>query len=386
AMRAFEQKTRELDVEFIQVKSSRLVTGVYAVTNFNEELRNMMGEVDIDTLTIEQYLMLTQGNQAQGMYEAEMKRQTWRNARSYFPTNRDTYSLNHDRSRVLGYEHHFDDSKINAYYDLPPSLPYFKPIQPHTEDTYEPLEENTNVVSKDESETGEQRMIIDTNDDKPFSPNPQHNDEELSLDEDLDRWLKAEMEKRMCGQDKESEENALIDILKSLLPLKELNPGSFTLPCTIGNLNLYAMADLGASVNVMPKSIFEHLKLASLKETSMIVEMADITKKALLGIVENILIKIDKFLFPSDFVIIDMLRDSNETMILGRPFLATIHAQIDVFKIEILLGIGEDKVKFNMDGGISYSRILVEKIYMASSIHEEEYFNPFEIENDVFSY
>ncbi|GKF58658.1 hypothetical protein Tco_0172195, partial [Tanacetum coccineum] len=56
-----------------------------------------------------------------------------------------------------------------------------------------------------------------TNDDKPFAPNPQHNDEELSFDEDLDRWLKAEMEKHMCGQDKESEEDALIDIFKSLV-------------------------------------------------------------------------------------------------------------------------------------------------------------------------
>ncbi|GJX87641.1 phospholipase-like protein [Tanacetum coccineum] len=133
----------------------------------------------------------------------------------------------------------------------------------------------------------------------------------------------------MCGQDKESEEDALVAILKSLvgeckevytnkgaqietssdgtnevqgmsfimdddiqneegvilgtLPCqllpKELNPGSFTLPCTIGSLNLYAMEDLGASVNVMPKSIFEHLKLANLKETDMVVEMADMTKK-----------------------------------------------------------------------------------------------------------
>nr|GEW19456.1 hypothetical protein [Tanacetum cinerariifolium] len=73
------------------------------------------------------------------------------------------------------------------------------------------------------------------------------------------------------------------------LPPKELNLGSFTLPCTIGNLNLYVMEDLGASVNIMPKSIFKHLKPANLKETSMVVEMADIIKKASLGIVENIM-------------------------------------------------------------------------------------------------
>nr|GEW24373.1 hypothetical protein [Tanacetum cinerariifolium] len=128
---------------------------------------------------------------------------------------------------------------------------------------------------------------------------------------------------------------------------------SGTLPCQL---------HLGASVNIMPKLIFEHLKLANLKETSMVVEMADMTKKAPLGIVENIKVKINK------------------------PFLATIHAQIDVFKKEILLGIKEDRIKFDMDGGASHSKIHVEKIYMESSVRKEEYFNPLEIENGVFSY
>ncbi|GJV69530.1 phospholipase-like protein [Tanacetum coccineum] len=321
---------------------------------------NMMCEMDIDSLIIEQYLMLTEGNQAPGM------------------------------------------------------------------DKYESLDEDTDFVSEDESEMGEQEVGNDIEIDKPLAPRPRHVNEKLGPEEDLDEWLKTEMEKRMCRQDKESEEDALIDILKSLmeeckvvykeassggtnevqgvsfveddeegntsgalpcrLPPKELNPVSFTLPCIIGVFNLYAMADLGASVNVMPKSIFEHLKLASLKETSMVVEMADMTKKAPLGIVENILVKLDKFIFPSDFIIIDMLGEPNETMILGRLLLATTHAQIDVFKREISLGIGEDRVKFDMDGGISHSRIPVEKIYMASSVHDEDYFNPFEIENDVFSY
>ncbi|GJU26921.1 reverse transcriptase domain-containing protein [Tanacetum coccineum] len=118
-------------------------------------------------------------------------------------------------------------------------------------------------------------------------------------------------------------------ILPCQLPPKELNPGNFTLPCTIGSLNFYAMADLGASVNVIPKSIFEHLKLARLKKTDMLVEMADMTKRSPIGIVKNVLVKIDKFLFPSDFVVMNMLNTRNETMILGRPFLATIHAEID---------------------------------------------------------
>nr|GEZ75915.1 hypothetical protein [Tanacetum cinerariifolium] len=137
------------------------------------------------------------------------------------------------------------------------------------------------------------------------------------------------------------------ETLPCQLPPKEINPESFTLPCTIGNLKLYAMADLEASVNVKPKSLFKHLKVANL---------------------------------------IDMLEGPNEIMLLGKPFLATIHAKIDVFRREILLGIGKEKVKFDMNGGICHSRVPFEKNYMASFIQESKYFNTFEIENDVFSY
>ncbi|GKA11963.1 DNA-binding pseudobarrel domain-containing protein [Tanacetum coccineum] len=128
-----------------------------------------------------------------------------------------------------------------------------------------------------------------------------------------------------------------LELLPCQLPLKELSLGSFTLPYTIGSLNLYAMANLGASANIMPRSMFNHLRLTNLKETNMLVEMADMTKKAPIGIVENILVKIDKFLLPLDFMIID----PNETMIFGKPFLATIHARIYVFNREISLGFGK---------------------------------------------
>ncbi|GJZ64007.1 reverse transcriptase domain-containing protein [Tanacetum coccineum] len=101
-------------------------------------------------------------------------------------------------------------------------------------------------------------------------------------------------------------------ILPCQRPPKELNPGNFTLPCIIGSLNFYDMADLGASVNVIHKSIFEHLKLARLKKTDMLVEMADLTKRSPIGVVENILVKIDKFLFPSDFVVMNMLNTEEQ--------------------------------------------------------------------------
>ncbi|GKD89506.1 reverse transcriptase domain-containing protein [Tanacetum coccineum] len=131
--------------------------------------------------------------------------------------------------------------------------------------------------------------------------------------------------------------------------------------------------DLGASVNVMPKSIFEHLKLSNLKKIDMIVEMADMTKRAPIGIVENVLVKIDKFIFPSDFVVIDMLNTHNETMILGRPFLATIHAEIDVFNKEISLGIGHDRVTFDMDKKAYNFITPIGKVCTMNSIHSEEH-------------
>ncbi|GJR04148.1 zinc finger, CCHC-type containing protein [Tanacetum coccineum] len=171
----------------------------------------------------------------------------------------------------------------------------------------------------------------------------------------------------------------LLRALPCQLPPKELNPGSFTLPYTIGSLNLYAMADLGASVNIMPRLIFEHLNLVNLKKTDMLVEMADMTRKAPVGIVENVLVKINKFLFPFDFMIMDTIGETNETMILGRPFLATIHSQMDAFKREISLGIGEDRILFDMDGNVCHSNIPVEKVCMTNSIQNEEPFNPLEI-------
>ncbi|GJZ78957.1 reverse transcriptase domain-containing protein [Tanacetum coccineum] len=148
------------------------------------------------------------------------------------------------------------------------------------------------------------------------------------------------------------------------LPLKETNPGNFTLPCTIRSLNFYG-------INVIPKSMFEHLKLDRLKETDMLVEMADMTKRSPIGIVENVLVKIDKFLFPLDFVVMYMLNTRNETMILRRPFLATIHAKIDVFNKEISLGIGGDRANYNMNKKI-HNFTPIREIYMINSNNESD--------------
>nr|GEX14866.1 retrovirus-related Pol polyprotein from transposon TNT 1-94 [Tanacetum cinerariifolium] len=143
------------------------------------------------------------------------------------------------------------------------------------------------------------------------------------------------------------------------------------------------MVDLGANINVIPKTIFEHLKLAQLKKTAMLVEIADMTKRSLIEIVENVLVKIDKFLFPSDFVVMDMLNTYNKTMILGRPFLATIHAKIDVFNKEISLGIGGDRVTFDKNKKAHNFTTPIGEIYMINSTFNNE--NTFHTSSDASS-
>ncbi|GJV19467.1 retrovirus-related pol polyprotein from transposon TNT 1-94 [Tanacetum coccineum] len=117
------------------------------------------------------------------------------------------------------------------------------------------------------------------------------------------------------------------------LPLKEKDPGSFTLPCYINNVCFEnALADLGASVSVMPLPTYLNLGLGELTHTKLTVELADRTVKRPKRIAENVLVGICKFIFPIDFIILDMPEDVKVPLILGRPFLSTAHAKIDVLR------------------------------------------------------
>ncbi|GKB91523.1 zinc knuckle CX2CX4HX4C containing protein [Tanacetum coccineum] len=92
-----------------------------------------------------------------------------------------------------------------------------------------------------------------------------------------------------------------------------------------------ALADLGASISVMPYSMYKRLGLGKLEPINMVIEMADNTKCTPKGIVKNLLIKIDKFIFPVDFVILNMVEDFRMPIILGRPLLVTAHAKRERF-------------------------------------------------------
>nr|GEV33354.1 DNA-directed DNA polymerase [Tanacetum cinerariifolium] len=132
-------------------------------------------------------------------------------------------------------------------------------------------------------------------------------------------------------------ENCSGVVLKKL-PEKLGDPGRFLIPCDFTGLdNCLALADLGASINLMPLSIWKKLRLPTLNDTKMVLELADRTISKPTGVAENVFVKVGKFYFPADFIILDFVADPRVSLILGRPFLSTAHALIDVYEGEITL-------------------------------------------------
>ncbi|GKF62250.1 retrovirus-related pol polyprotein from transposon TNT 1-94, partial [Tanacetum coccineum] len=140
------------------------------------------------------------------------------------------------------------------------------------------------------------------------------------------------------------------DVLQNELSPKEKDPGSFILPCAIGRTTLSnALADLGASISIMPFSLFKRLGLGNPKPINMVIEMVDRSMQSPKGIVENVLVKINKFIFLVDFIILDIIEDDKVPIMLGRPMLGIAHARIDVFGKKISLEVGTEQITFNIN-------------------------------------
>ncbi|GKA22862.1 reverse transcriptase domain-containing protein [Tanacetum coccineum] len=249
----------------------------------------------VDDMTINEYME----------YEERMKRQYSRNSGSYFPT----------------YSSHYTSSN-NTTIKCPRNA-YFNPIQPNTKFNYD---SEDGYTTDEESVTSKHEAL-----DFAHTDNARSLEDELSSEEDLDKCLKAEMEKHLneCRvvhknkrisapevdlkkSSKDIEDTINNDNFTSNFPykssLEELNPRGFLFPFTIDNYNSYVMANIDASNNVMPRSICEYLMLANLEEAYMSVEMDDLTQQETLGTMKNVLVKIDKFEFLCDFVVADMLK------------------------------------------------------------------------------
>nr|GEU88867.1 hypothetical protein [Tanacetum cinerariifolium] len=116
-----------------------------------------------------------------------------------------------------------------------------------------------------------------------------------------------------------------------------------------------ALADLGANISRMPYSMYARLDLGELKPTRMCIELVNKSTQYPRGIAENVILKIDKFIFPVDFVVLDTKEDHKIPIILGRPFLATAHAMIDVFNKKIYFKVGNETITFDIEKPMKFS-------------------------------
>ena len=98
----------------------------------------------------------------------------------------------------------------------------------------------------------------------------------------------------------------------------------------------------------MPLSIFRRLGLGEARPTTVTLQLADRSLKHPKGVIKDVLVKVDKFIFPADFIVLDMEEDKEIPIILGRPFLTTGRAMIDVQKGELKLRVQDDEVTFNV--------------------------------------
>ncbi|KAK5812020.1 hypothetical protein PVK06_027414 [Gossypium arboreum] len=165
--------------------------------------------------------------------------------------------------------------------------------------------------------------------------------------------------KRKLDEASHVELNAVCSaILQNKLANKLKDPGSFMIPCLIGSLDINnALADLGASINVMPYKMFKQLGLGKPKQTRMSIQLADKTIRFPEGIIENVLVKIDKFIFPVDFIVLDIKDDSTVPLILGMPFLATARTIIDVGIGELTLRMGDETIALQARNSSNTSKI-----------------------------
>ncbi|GJR83677.1 reverse transcriptase domain-containing protein [Tanacetum coccineum] len=143
-------------------------------------------------------------------------------------------------------------------------------------------------------------------------------------------------------------ENCSAVILKRF-PEKLGDPGRFLIPCDFPEMNeCLALADLGASINLMPLSIWKELNLPDLTKTRMILELADRTISTPTGIAEDVFVKVGMFFFPADFVVVDYVADPRVPLILGRPFLRMTRTLIDVHGEQMTLRHDDQSVTFKL--------------------------------------
>ena len=148
------------------------------------------------------------------------------------------------------------------------------------------------------------------------------------------------------------------------------DPVSFTIPCSIGKYEFKeALCDSGSSINLMPLSVIQRLSLGEHTLTSISLQMIDRSMAQPEGVLEDVLVKVGKFIFLVDFVVIKMEEDTQVPLLLGRPFLETGAALIDVQKGELTLRVGDEAIQFNLHKSLTQPDVDAETCVVVDSIY-----------------
>ncbi|CAN6678216.1 unnamed protein product [Malus baccata var. baccata] len=147
-------------------------------------------------------------------------------------------------------------------------------------------------------------------------------------------------------------------ILQRKLPPKCKDPGSFTIPCVIGNSRFEsAMLDLGASINFMPYSIYASMNLGALKNDGVIIQLADRSNAYPKGVLEDVLVQVNHLIFPADFYVLEMDESDHAPslpILLGRPFMKTTRTKIDVYNGTLTMEFDGEVINFNLSDSMKY--------------------------------
>ena len=205
------------------------------------------------------------------------------------------------------------------------------------------------------------------------------------------KFLKDILSKKIKIEDDETIAltNECSAVIQKKLPLKLKDPGSFSIPCVIGNETIEkTMFDLGASDFLLPLYLFKRFSIGELKPTRITLQLVDRSIIYLVGILEDIPIKVGKIYIPTDFVVVDIEEDSQIPILLGRSFLATAGVIIDVKNGKIAFHVGDEKVEFEISNLMKSLSIFdsccmidvvdhcVKECFLASSAHDDP-FDPF---------
>ncbi|GJR10207.1 reverse transcriptase domain-containing protein [Tanacetum coccineum] len=139
-------------------------------------------------------------------------------------------------------------------------------------------------------------------------------------------------------------------IIMNKVPEKLEDPGKFLIPCALQELDrTSALADSGASINLLPHSIYKQLGLGALKPTRMTLELANCSITHPMGIAEDVVVRVDGFTFLADFVVVNFEPNPRVPIILGRPFLRTAKALIDLYEETLTLRVGKEELVYYAD-------------------------------------